>query len=277
MNHVVFDKFEQLTSVHTNSTDEQFLVSGYSTNVALYDIGSGKRLQFFTDMHKEPINVAKFAHHSPFMFATSSFDHDVKMWDLRERMIRPCYTATSSRGNVMVCFSPDDLYLLVSAIDNEVKQLLAVDGRLHTDFEITSSGSSHNYTRSYYMNGRDYIISGSSDEHVVHVCCAQTGRRLRDVYVEDGGSGKAVFVQSLRGDPFRPFNMSILAASTKSSSKCEVIKVDLLSSNYLGGKWLTASPCPALPLEDCNPPLTSLTITVIAYKKMAGSPNGALK
>lgn len=116
-----FDDFEQLTSLHVNSTDNQLLASGYSKGVALYDIASGRRLQQFTNIHQEPINVAKFAHHSPYMFATSSFDHDVKMWDLRQNPMRPCYTASSSRGNVMVCFSPDDLYLLVSAVDNEVQ------------------------------------------------------------------------------------------------------------------------------------------------------------
>ncbi|KAL8151762.1 hypothetical protein V2J09_021570 [Rumex salicifolius] len=228
--YVKFDSFTQLTSVHVNSTDERFLASGYSKNLALYDIDSGKRLQVFTDVHREPINVAKFSHHSPFLFATSSFDHQVKMWDLRQNMSKPCYTATSLRGNVMVCFSPDDLYLLVSAVDNEVKQLLAVDGRLHTDFGIASTGSSHNYTRSYYMNGRDYIVSGSSDEKVVRICCAQTGKRLRDVYLEGRGTGQAIFVQSLRSDPFRQFNMSILAAYSPSSSRCEIVKVNLHSS-----------------------------------------------
>lgn len=117
---VTFDEFQQLTSVHANSTDDQFLASGYSRDVALYDINTGTCLQLFTDMHREPINVAKFAHCSPFLFATSSFDHDVKLWDLRQKATRPCYVTSSSRGNVMVCFSPDDLYLLVSAIDNEV-------------------------------------------------------------------------------------------------------------------------------------------------------------
>lgn len=117
---VTFKDFEQLTSIHVNSTDDRFLASGCSKNVALYDINSGKQLEVFTNMHGEPINVAKFAHHSPFLFATSSFDRDVKMWDLRQKPEQPCYTASSSRGNVMVCFSPDDLYLLVSAVDNEV-------------------------------------------------------------------------------------------------------------------------------------------------------------
>ncbi|GAY50225.1 hypothetical protein CUMW_125000 [Citrus unshiu] len=234
--------FEQLTSVHVNSTDDQFLASGYSKNVALYDINTEKPLQLFTDMHREPINVAKFSHHSPFMFATSSFDHDVKMWDLRQKPVQPCYTASSSRGNVMVCFSPDDLYLLVSAVDNEVKQLLAVDGRLHMDFDITSTGSAYNYTRSYYMNGRDYIISGSCDEHVVRICCAQTGRRLRDVHVEDSDSGKSMFVQSLRGDPFRDFHMSVLAVSMRPSSKWEIIKVNLLSSSPRAEKYSYGQP-----------------------------------
>ena len=65
----------------------------------------------------------------------------------------------------------------------KVKQLLAADGRLHLDFNIVSTGSSQNYTHSYYMNG-DYIISGSCDENVVRICCAQTGRRLRDISLE---------------------------------------------------------------------------------------------
>lgn len=224
-----FESFDQLTSLHVNSTDDKLLASGNSKDLALYDVVSGKRLQLFANIHREPINVAKFACHSPFLFATSSFDHDVKMWDLRQNQLQPCFTASSSRGNVMACFSPDDLCLLVSSIDNEVKQISAADGRLIMNLEIASTGSVHNYTRSYYMNGRDYIISGSSDEHVVRIFCAQSGKRLRDVYLEDLESGDPMFVQSLRSDPFRDFNMSVLAASTGRSSKCEIMKVNLLT------------------------------------------------
>lgn len=228
--YVTFDKFELLTSVHVNSTDELIIASGYLRNVGLYDISSGKCLQVFTDMHQEHINVVKFSNHSPSIFATSSFDRDIKLWDLRQNQTRACYTSSSSRGNVMVCFSPDDHHLLVSAVDNEVKQLLAVDGRVHLNFEISPTGSPQNYTRSYYMNGRDYIISGSCDEHLVRICCARTGRRLRDISLDGKGSGTSMFVQSLRGDPFRDFHMSILAACLHSSSKSEIIKVNLLES-----------------------------------------------
>ncbi|XP_059294569.1 protein DWD HYPERSENSITIVE TO UV-B 1-like [Lycium ferocissimum] len=227
---IVFDKFEQLTSLHVNSTDDQFLTSGYSKKVAIYDICSGKRLHLFSDMHQEPINVAKFAHHSPNLLVTSSFDRDVKLWDLRQTPNQPCYTTSSSRGNVMVCFSPDDLYLLVSAVDNEVKQLLSVDGRQQTDFGIASTGSAHNYTRSYYMNGRDYVISGSSDESIVRICCAQTGRRLRDYYLEDRALESPILVQSLRSDPFRHFHMAVLASYVRPSSRRDIIKVNLLES-----------------------------------------------
>nr|XP_016483767.1 PREDICTED: uncharacterized protein LOC107804395 isoform X2 [Nicotiana tabacum] len=229
----VFEKFEQLTSLHVNSTDDQFVTSGYSKKVAIYDICSGERLHLFSDMHQEPINVAKFAHHSPNLLATSSFDRDVKLWDLRQMPNRPCYTASSSRGNVMVCFSPDDLYLLVSAVDNEVKQLLSVDGRLQTDFRIASTGSAHNYTRSYYMNGRDYVISGSSDESIVRICCAQTGRRLRDYYLEDRALESPILVQSLRSDPFRHFHMAVLASYMRPSSRRDIIKVSFILLTFV--------------------------------------------
>ncbi|KAG9135843.1 hypothetical protein Leryth_002557 [Lithospermum erythrorhizon] len=231
LSNAKFDKFEQLTSVHINSTDDQFLTTSYSKKVAIYDIGSGKRSSLFTHMHRDAINVAKFANHSPNLFVTSSFDRDVKMWDLRQKVTNPCYTASSSTGNVMVCFSPDDHYLLASAVDNEVKQLLAVDGRVHLDFNIAPAGNAYNYTRSYYMNGRDYIISGSSDEPMVRICCAQTGRQLKNICLEDWNSGSSIFVQSLRSDPFRQFHLAVLATYVRPSSKREIIKVNLLSSS----------------------------------------------
>lgn len=119
-----YDDFEQLTSVHINSTDDYFVASGYSNHVGLYDLRTGTQLQIFRDLHKEHINVVKFANHSPQIFATSSFDKEIKMWDLRQKVTQPLYTVKSNRGNVMVCFSRDDHYLLSSAVDNEVREQL---------------------------------------------------------------------------------------------------------------------------------------------------------
>ena len=53
----------------------------------------------------------------------------------------------------MVCFSPDDLFLMTAAVDNEVKQYTAVDGRQNLELEIPRTGRIDNYTRAYYMNG----------------------------------------------------------------------------------------------------------------------------
>ncbi|MCO5555232.1 hypothetical protein L7F22_008776 [Adiantum nelumboides] len=228
----VYENFEQLTSVHVNCSDEYFLASGYSRNVGLYNLCTGKQLQVFNDLHQQHINVVKFAHHSPNLFATSSFDKEIKMWDIRQRVRLPLFTVRSTGGNVMVCFSHDDYYLLSSAVDNEVRQHLAVDGRLQLKFDIPPSGSSQNYTRSYYMNGRDYIISGSCEENVVRIFCAQTGRRLRDLALEGRGSKASIYVQSLRGDPFRDFHFSVLAAYFLPHPKSEILKVNLLASIF---------------------------------------------
>ncbi|KAK6796769.1 hypothetical protein RDI58_004470 [Solanum bulbocastanum] len=188
----------------------------------------GKRLHLFSDMHQEPINVAKFAYHSPNLLVTSSFDRDVKLWDLRQTPNQPCYATSSSRGNVMVCFprttcicwfrlfQRDGFMIEVySVFMVQVKQLLTVDGRLQTDFGIASIGSAHNYTRSYFMNGRDYGISGSSDESIVRICCAQNGRQLRDYYLEH-------------------FHMAVLASYVRPSSKRDIIKVNLVESRQYG-------------------------------------------
>ena len=41
----------------------------------------------------------------------------------------------------MVCFSPEDVHLLTSAVDNEVVQHLAVDGRVSLRFKDMVSDS----------------------------------------------------------------------------------------------------------------------------------------
>ncbi|KAJ0759497.1 hypothetical protein HanLR1_Chr04g0161981 [Helianthus annuus] len=43
-------------------------------------------------------------------------------------------------------------------------------------------------------------------------------------------SGSSMFVQSLRGDPFRDFNLSVLAAYLSPNSSPEIVKVNMLTS-----------------------------------------------
>lgn len=48
--------------------------------------------------------------------------------------------------------SPDDVFLLTSAVDNEIKQYLAVDGKLHMNLDVPKTGLEENFTRSYYTS-----------------------------------------------------------------------------------------------------------------------------
>ena len=154
-----YKTFEDLTSVHVNSTDDRLLVSGYSKSVDIYDLESKQIVRTYKDIHKDHINISRFANLSPFVFGTSSFDKTVKVWDLRDSRHKPIYTCQSNSGHVMLCFSPDDLYMLTSAIDNEVRQYLTVDGRLQAHLRMPQTGHTENYTRAYYMNNGDRIIS----------------------------------------------------------------------------------------------------------------------
>jgi WD40 repeat protein len=170
-----YKKFEDLTSVHVNCSDDRLLVSGYSNNAEVYDLESKQIVRTYKDIHKDHINISRFANLSPHVFGTSSFDKTVKVWDLRDNSKKPIYTCRSDAGHVMLCFSPDDLYLLTSAIDNEVRQYLTVDGKLQANLKIPQTGHPENYTRAYYMNNGDHIISGSSEEQTIRIHCAHTG------------------------------------------------------------------------------------------------------
>lgn len=203
------ETFDKLTSVHVCADDARFAVSGEMPHVGIFDTSSGRLIEPMMHCHLDAINVIKFAYHNPFVLLTSSFDRCVKKWDLREHRPggrrRPIFNVHSSTDTVMACFSPDDECVLVSAVDNEVRQYSGCDGRLQLEFDMPRTGSRYNFTRSYYMNGRDYIISGSCMENVVRVYNAKSGKCLTHVDVGDN-----VFVQSLRANPSRRFTFSAL-------------------------------------------------------------------
>uniref|UniRef100_A0A7S1THT0 Origin recognition complex-associated protein n=1 Tax=Compsopogon caeruleus TaxID=31354 RepID=A0A7S1THT0_9RHOD len=233
-----FERFDRLTSLHVNCNDTRLIVSGYSLDVGVYDMETGSRVSVLRECHRRHINVVRFQHHSPFIFATSSFDRKIKLWDLRERasngMSRPLYSRRSDEGNVMVIFSPDDRHLLVSAVDNEVRQYSTFDGRLVMQLEMEKLRSGANFTRSYYMNGSDYIITGSCQERGVRIFSARTGRLFKEIEADiaimqsEEDCGLPIFVQSLRGDPFYDFNMSVLLTCDNTYPCAVVVKVDML-------------------------------------------------
>lgn len=54
-----YETFEKLTSVHTNSTDQFMLVSGYCHSVKVYDIETGVVLKGFEEIHDDHINISR--------------------------------------------------------------------------------------------------------------------------------------------------------------------------------------------------------------------------
>jgi WD40 repeat protein len=69
-----FAKFDELTSVHVNATDERLLVSGYTNSAQIFDMETASVVRYFENIHSNHINIARFTNHSPQLFGTSSFD-----------------------------------------------------------------------------------------------------------------------------------------------------------------------------------------------------------
>lgn len=231
----VCDSFEKLTSIHSNADDRAFAVSGLSPHVGLFDMGTGKRLEMMRHCHSDSINVIKFANHNPNVLITSSFDRFVRKWDLRERRPngarRPIFSTVSPSDNIAVSFSPDDERLLVSALDNDVRQYCAYDGRLLFKFDMPQTGSDFNFTRSYYMNGGNYVVSGSCNESVVRVYNARNGKCVTEVDMDERfvPPGSSLCVQTLRGNPLRPYSFCALLFSKDRPLHKMMASVDLRS------------------------------------------------
>ena len=222
-----YKTFRDLTSVHVNCSDDRLLVSGYTKSVGVYDLESKQIVRTYENVHDDHINISRFTNLSPHIFGTSSFDKTVKVWDLRDSNSKPIYTCQSSNGHVMLCFSPDDLYVLTSAVDNEVRQYLTVDGRLQAHLEMPQTGRLDNYTRAYYMNEGDRIISGSSEEQTVRIHCAHTGALLHSSQMYSNRQHESLYVQSLRGDPHQRDSFSVLVNYRDVAHPLEIIKVDM--------------------------------------------------
>lgn len=68
------------------------------------------------------------------------------------------FAAYAPRLHYALVCSPDDAFLLTSAVDNEIKQYLAVDGRLHMNLDVPKTGLDENFTRSYYTSSGRWVL-----------------------------------------------------------------------------------------------------------------------
>lgn len=190
----------KLTSMHCNADDTLLSGSGYTHSVFISDLATGFKLRTLKNIHEGHVNIARFANQLPYLLLTSSFDHTLKCFDLRSNhTVRkgdvdvpvPIYTCSSRSGNVMVCFSPNDTYFLSSAVDNEVRQYHVRDGSLHLEYDIPKHNITTNYTRSYYCNEGECIISGASNSDLLYVASSVDGSIIDTVDMVSEGSRKA--------------------------------------------------------------------------------------
>lgn len=171
LQHVLtVDEFPKLSSLSINCTDDFLLASGFTHDLSLYDTGTGQVLHRVLGVHSHFINISRFAHRAPHIFATASFDHTCKVWDLRQPLIhdRPVKVLHTGGLNVMCTFSPDDKYLLCSGIDTRITQFELPSFRMSPDnFPLRPAMHQARYRRSmYFATGRHFVTAATDESHI---------------------------------------------------------------------------------------------------------------
>jgi WD40 repeat protein len=221
------------------------LVSGYSTSLSCYDIPTGKLLHRWADVHEDNMNVVKFGHLSPWLFATSSTDFSIKIFDMRVPSLpdNPILHGQTDHTCLMVVFSPDDRFVLSSSEDNEIRQWNVAQRQLEFEIDhLPKRKNGENYSRSYYMNRGQYIITGSCDQSQIFVTSSLDGRLIREVELADikghPASAKSVYCQSLRGDPMFPNRFSVISSydsrDERGMPQFRLVSVELGAKELIG-------------------------------------------
>jgi hypothetical protein len=222
-----------LTCVHVNCDDSQLVASGYTNHVAVFDMATGQETRWIENAAGKNINITRFSNNHPQLFATSSFDKSVSLWDLRAcRGNKPLYSVLSARGNVTLSFDPSDTLLLSAGVDNELNLRLVADGRLAMRLETEETGRADSYTRGYFAAGGMEVVSGSSEEPVVRVQSTLTGATLATVQIYDGrpAGNSLLYVQSLRAHPTRAAQIGVLTNTRDLSHSLQLVVLDRLKS-----------------------------------------------
>jgi len=235
MEQLKLEPFAHLSSLSVNCTDDYFMTSGFRVDLGFYDIATGRRLSTFRGMHQNFINILRFASRSPHLFATASFDHTCKVWDLREPISadQPAHFFSTETLNVMCCFSPDDRHVLCSGVDQALQQFSLMRQTDGSRFPLPSLGSDTNYRRSLYLADGRLICTAATNESLLRMYTAEAPHRHRGCIdfrsmlrqrcqpvrcapgaaVEDAGSAGGEYVQSLRCHPRDPTLLAVLLSS----------------------------------------------------------------
>ncbi|CDJ36793.1 LOW QUALITY PROTEIN: uncharacterized protein EMH_0024920 [Eimeria mitis] len=158
---------EDLSSVSVNSTDDYLLVSGRSADLTIHDVATGARLGTLSGLHSDSINIVRFAHSSPHLFVTASFDQTCRLWDLRQRINshQPLLTVDTGSLSVMCCFDDSDEWLLCSGVDAALRQVCLRSSTVFPQsFAIPPVNAETNFRRAVYLQGgREFITAGTEE------------------------------------------------------------------------------------------------------------------
>jgi len=249
--HSSVGAFPQLSSLSANCTDDFLLVSGITPDVAVYDVRTGTVLQQAFGVHEHLINISRFCNTSPHVFATASFDHTCRVWDLRQPLTpnRAVRTLATGGQNVMCCFSPDDTRLLCSGVDTRIMQVEVPSWRqTPTRFPLRDPVHQDRYRRSIYMSSGQHIVTAATEEAHMQLLSVE-GTNLGTVDFRDlgqrwgtqpeGGNemqdNYTLFVQSVRAHPVVPNRIGVLLCPDRGHKSCVTlvdIHPDALRESY---------------------------------------------
>eukprot|EP00441_Pelagodinium_beii_P045410 CAMPEP_0197620652 /NCGR_PEP_ID=MMETSP1338-20131121/1448_1 /TAXON_ID=43686 ORGANISM="Pelagodinium beii, Strain RCC1491" /NCGR_SAMPLE_ID=MMETSP1338 /ASSEMBLY_ACC=CAM_ASM_000754 /LENGTH=819 /DNA_ID=CAMNT_0043189899 /DNA_START=128 /DNA_END=2587 /DNA_ORIENTATION=+ len=240
--------FPKLSSLSINCSDDFLLASGISSNIAIYDVETGNVVCNGGRVHEHFINISRFCQTSPHIFATASFDHTCKIWDLRQPLTgnRAVKTLNTEGHNVMCQFSPDDRHFLCSGIDTQLVQFeVSSWQQMPLQMPLRPSVHQDRYRRSAYLASGQHFLTAATEESHVHVMSTQGEKlgvidfrrtfeefsapelsvrqklisgtvALDDAEPMSGSSRKNhAFVQSIRAHPVISNRLGVLMAKTK--------------------------------------------------------------
>jgi hypothetical protein len=167
-----------LSSLSVNCSDDFLLASGSSCDVAIYDTQTGCSLQRGIGVHSHLINISRFAHGAPHIFATASLDHTCKVWDLRTKLTRerPVSILRTRGPNVMCAFSPDDRRLMCSGIGDDLTQFDVPSWQMFDKFPCRTPDRSpymgKRFRRATYLaNSHTFVTGATGESHVRFLSC----------------------------------------------------------------------------------------------------------
>jgi len=166
------EEFPKLSSLSANCTDDFLVASGITPNIAVYDVCTGKVLLRAHGVHEQFVNISRFCHTSPHMFATASFDHTCKVWDIRQKIKpdSPVKTLNTGGHNVMCIFSPDDKHILCSGVDTRLVQFEVPSWRQTPErFPLREPMHQERYRRSSYLATGQHFVTASTEESHMHL------------------------------------------------------------------------------------------------------------